>query len=104
MMSYFAYKPSGRNRYLVIRWEKRINGIPTIVKEDSVCTADDLARTIEGDLKDIRIAAYSGGSKLCVLRMNHMVGMKDIVDSIVDHHDRGIVPDPISPEDLRCLE
>ena len=92
VMAYLAYKRSGQNRYLVIRWKKRINGIPTIVKEVSVGTADDLARTIEGDLKDIRMAAYSGGSTLCVLRMDHMIGMKGIVDSIVDHNDRGMSP------------
>ena len=91
-MAYFAYKRSGRNRYLVIRWKKRINGIPTIVKEVSVGTADDLAKTIENNLSEIRIAAYSGGSTLCVLRVDHMIGMKNIVDSIVEHHDRGMSP------------
>ncbi len=60
-MAYFAYKRSGKNRYLVIRWKKRINGIPTIVKEISVGTADDLAKTIEGSLEEIRMAAYGAG-------------------------------------------
>ncbi len=73
-MAYFAYKRSGKNRYLVIRWKKRINGIPTIVKEVSVGTADDLAKTIESNLDEIRIASYNGGSTLCVLRIDHMVG------------------------------
>ena len=91
-MAYFAYKRSGRNRYLVIRWKKRINGVPTIVKEVSVGTADDLAKTIEGDLKEIRMAAYSGGSTLCVLSIDGMIGLKDIVDSIVEHHERGMSP------------
>ena len=89
-MAYFAYKRSGKNRYLVIRWKKRINGIPTIVKEVSVGTADDLAKRIEVNLSEIKIAAYNGGSTLCVLRIDHMIGMKDIVDSVVDHHDRGM--------------
>ena len=91
-MAYFAYKRSGKNRYLVIRWKKRINGIPTIVKEVSVGTADDLAKTIESNLDEIKIAAYSGGSTLCVLRMDHMIGLKAIVNGIVDHHDRGMSP------------
>ena len=92
VMAYFAYKRSGKNRYLVIRWKKRINGIPTIVKEVSVGTADDLAKTIDHNLAEIRMAAYSGGSTLCVLQMDHIIGMKGIVDSIVDHHDRGMSP------------
>ena len=91
-MAYFAYKRSGKNRYLVIRWKKRINGIPTIVKEISVGTADDLAKTIEGSLEEIRMAAYGAGSTLCVLGIDHMIGMKAIVDSIVDHHERGMSP------------
>ena len=91
-MAYFAYKRSGKNRYLVIRWKKRINGIPTIVKEISVGTADDLAKTIEGNLAEIKIAAYNGGSTLCVLRIDHMIGLKTIVNGIVDHHERGMSP------------
>ena len=91
-MAYFAYKRSGKNRYLVIRWKKRINGIPTIVKEISVGTADDLAKTIEGNLAEIKIAAYNGGSTLCILRIDHMIGLKTIVNGIVDHHERGMSP------------
>ena len=91
-MAYFAYKRSGKNRYLVIRWKKRVNGIPTIVKEISVGTADDLAKTIDGNITDIKIAAYIGGSTLCVLRMDHMLGFKAIVNGIVDHHERGMSP------------
>ena len=89
-MAYFAYKRSGRNRYLVIRWKKRINGVPTIVKEVSVGTADDLAKTIDGDLKEIRMATYSGISAICALRIDRMISLKDLVDSIMDHYERGI--------------
>ncbi len=56
IMAHFAYKRSGRNRYLVIRWKKRINGIPTIVKEVSVGTSDDLAGTIDLNLSESVIA------------------------------------------------
>jgi hypothetical protein len=74
MTAYFSYKRSGRNRYLVIRWKKRVNGIPTIVKEVSGGTPDDLAKTIESKLSKMRMAAYSGGSTLYVLRVDHMTG------------------------------
>ena len=91
-MAYFAYMRSGKNRYLVIRWKKRINGIPTIVKKVSVGTADDLAKTIDGNLAEIKIAVYNGGTTLCILRIDHMIGLKAIVNGIVDHHDRGMLP------------
>ena len=51
-MPYYTFKRSGKNRYLVLRWKKRINGIPTIVKEVSVGTAEDLAEILENDLSD----------------------------------------------------
>ncbi|MCL5802519.1 MAG: transposase, partial [Candidatus Thermoplasmatota archaeon] len=54
--------------------------------------ADDLAKTIEDDLKEIRMAAYSGGSTLCVLSIDRVIGLKDIVDSVVDHHERDMSP------------
>ena len=89
-MAYFAYKRSCKNRYLVIRGNKRINGIPTIVKEVRVGTADNLAKTFDGNLSEIKIAAYNVGSTLCILRIDHIIGFKAIVNGIVDHHDRGM--------------
>ena len=89
MIAYFAYKRSGKNRYLVMRWKKRNNGIPNLVKEVSVGTANVLAKTIEGNLSDLKIAAYSSGSTQCVLSIDHMIDVKGIIGCIVDHHDRG---------------
>ncbi len=89
-MAYFAYKCSGRNRYLVIRWKKRINGVPTVVKEISVGTADNLASIIDADLDCIAITAFSGGSTLCVLSMENALGIRSIVNGIVPHHDTGM--------------
>ncbi len=91
-MAYFTYKRSGKNRYLVIRWKKRINGIPTIVKEVSVGTADELLKTLENNLNEINITAYSGGSTLCILRIEDIIGIRSIVNGIIEHHDTGMSP------------
>ncbi|MHB8560447.1 MAG: hypothetical protein ACYDAP_04685 [Thermoplasmataceae archaeon] len=42
-MPYHTFKRSGKSRYLVLRRKKCINGMPTIMKEVSVGTAEDLA-------------------------------------------------------------
>ena len=47
-------------------------------------------KKIEGNLSDIKIAAYIGVSTLCVLSIDHMIDLKAIVDCIVDHHDMGM--------------
>ncbi|MHB1807508.1 MAG: hypothetical protein ACYCR2_11010 [Thermoplasmataceae archaeon] len=44
---YYTFKRSGKSCYLVLRWKKRINGIPTIVKDVSVGTVEDLAEILE---------------------------------------------------------
>ncbi|MEM3290958.1 MAG: hypothetical protein QW046_05525 [Candidatus Micrarchaeaceae archaeon] len=91
-MAYFAYKRSGKNRYLVIRWKKRVDGIPTIVKEVSVGTADELAKTIGNDLNEIEITAYSSGSTLCVLRMEDSIGIRSIVNNVKSYNGKGMSP------------
>jgi len=92
MMAYFTYKRSGKNKYLVIRWKKRINGVPTVVKEISVGTADNLAKILEKDMDDIVVASYTAGSTLSVLRIEEKVGIRSIVNSIVEHGDKGMTP------------
>ncbi len=84
-MAYFTYKRSGKNKYLVIRWKKRVNGIPTVVKEISVGSADNLANILEKDMDDIVVSSYTAGSTLSVLRIEERVGIRSIVNSIVEH-------------------
>ena len=78
-MPYYTFKRSGKNRYLVLRWKKRINGIPTIVKEISVGTAEDLAEILENGLNDIVLKSYSAGSTLSALYMDSKIGLRDTV-------------------------
>ena len=83
---------SGKNRYLVIRWKKHINGIPTVVNEVNVGTADELLKTLENNLNEIDITAYSGGSTLCILRIENSIGIRSIVNSTISHHGTGMSP------------
>jgi len=91
-MPYYTFNPSGRNRYLVLRWKKRINGVPTIVKEISVGTADNLAAMLESGISDIVLKSYSAGSNLSTLFMDKKIGFRDIVNSIMAHKGDGMSP------------
>ena len=91
-MPYYTFKRSGKNRYLVLRWKKRINGIPTIVKEISVGTAEDLAEILENGLNDIVLKSYSAGSTLSALYMDSKIGLSDTVNRIIGHKGDGMSP------------
>jgi hypothetical protein len=92
-MPYYTFKRSGKNRYLVLRWKKRINCVPTIVKEISVGTADNLAAMLEAGMSDIVLKTYSAGSTLSALFMDKKTGVRDIVNSVMTNKGDGMSTD-----------
>ena len=91
-MPYYTFKRSGKNRYLVLRWKKRINGVPTIIKEVSVGTATNLASLLENGLNDIVLKSYSAGSTLSVMYIDRKIGFMDSVNTIMGHRGNGMSP------------
>ena len=82
-MPYYTFKRSGKNRYLVLRWKKRIDGIPTVVKEVSVGTAANLAEILESGINGIVLKSYSTGSTLSALYIDKKIGLRDTVNPIM---------------------
>ncbi len=91
-MPYYTFKRSGKNRYLVLRWKKRINGVPTIVKEVSVGTAANLASMLDHGLDNIVLKSYTAGSTLSVMCIDKKMGFRDIVNSVMGHKGKGMSP------------
>lgn len=91
-MVYFTFKQSGKNRYLVLRWKKRINGVPTIVKEVSVGTADQLAHMLQNSMDSVVMKSYSCGSTLSVLYMDEKIRLRDTINERMGHRDGGASP------------
>ncbi|EQD26381.1 transposase IS4 family protein [mine drainage metagenome] len=91
-MPYLVWKHSGKNRYLVMRWKKRLNGIPTIVKEVSIGNVENLANIVEGDLSGINLVSYGFGITASVLAMDMEIGLREVIDATVGHHDNGLSP------------
>ena len=91
-MVYYTFKRSGKNRYLVLRWKKRINGVPTIVKEISVGTAENLAKMLEDNMENIMLKSYSAGSALASIYIDKALGLRDIVNNAMGHKGNGMSP------------
>lgn len=53
-------------------------------------TSDDLLYTIESNLSEIEIYASSGESILCALKIDHTIGLMNIVGKNVENHDRAM--------------
>lgn len=91
-MPYLVWKHSGKNRYLVMRWKKRIDGIPTVTKEISIGSVERLAKIIEGDMDDVDLKSYDFGATASVILMERKMGLKGIMDSVMGHHGTGHSP------------
>ena len=91
-MPYYTFKRSGKNRYLVLRWKKRINGMSTIIKEVSVGTAANLASLLENGFNDIVLKSYNAGSTLSVMYIDRKIGFMDSVNTIMGHGGNGMSP------------
>ncbi len=91
-MVYYTFKRSGKNRYLMLRWKNRINGVPTIVKETSVATAENLAKMLEDNTDNIILKSHSAGSTLASLYLNKALGFRHIVNSVMGHKGNGMSP------------
>ncbi|MFG1450083.1 MAG: transposase [Thermoplasmataceae archaeon] len=91
-MPYLVWKHSGKNRYLVMRWKKRVNGIPTVVKEVSIGSVENLASIIEGDLSRINLVSYGFGITASVLAMDREINLREIINTTLGHHDNGLSP------------
>ncbi len=48
-------------------------------------SADNLANILEKDMDDIVVSSYTAGSTLSVLRIEERIGIRSIVNSIVEH-------------------
>ena len=91
-MPYLVWKQSGKNRYLVMRWKKRINGIPAVVKEISIGNIENLARIVEGDLSGIDLVSYGYGVTASVMAMDKEIGLRETIDTVMGHRENGLSP------------
>ena len=91
-MPYYTFKRSWKNRCLVLRWKKRINGVPTIIKEMSVGPAANLASMLENGLNGIVLKSYSASSTLSVMYIDRKIGFRDAVNTIMGHRGNGMSP------------
>ncbi len=57
---------SGKNRYIVLRWNRRINRVVTIVKEVSIGIAENFAKMLESNIDDIILKSHSAGYALVI--------------------------------------
>ncbi len=75
-----------------MRWNRRSDGKPRVIKEIYIGSMENLARIIENPLNAADAYSLSFGMTASVMMMDRIIGLKDIIDSVLGHHDNGLSP------------
>ena len=87
-----VWKSIGGKKRLVMRWKKRINGKLKIVKEIYIGDMEGLASIIENPMEGTDVTALDFGTTAFTILIERDLGLKNIVNSIINHHDMGMSP------------
>ena len=87
-----VWKSVGGKKRLVMRWKKREKGKLKIVKEIYIGDMDSLASMIENPMAGSEIAALDFGTTASAILVEKDLGLKEIVDGIIGHRERGMSP------------
>ena len=91
-MPFLIWKTIGGKKRLVLRWNRRIDGKPRVTKEIYIGDMDNLARMIESPGGEVDAYSLSFGVTASILMIEREIGLRQIVDSVLGHHDTGHSP------------
>ena len=91
-MAFLVWKTIGGKKRLVIRWNRRVNGKPKVVKEVYIGDMENLARIIEHPEENVDAYSQSFGVTAAVLLVERDMHLRDTVDSIIGHRNNGLSP------------
>ena len=91
-MPFLIWKTIGGKKRLVLRWNRRIDGKPRVTKEIYIGDMDNLARMIESPGGEVDAYSLSFGVTASILMMEREIGLRQIVDSVLGHHNMGHSP------------
>lgn len=91
-MPFLVWKTIGGKKRLIMRWNKRINGKPKVIKEVYIGNMENLARMIENPLSSVEAYSLGFGITASVLKVEKEIGLTEIINSSLGHRDNGLSP------------
>ena len=91
-MPFLVWKTIGKKKRLVMRWNKRIDGKPRVIREIYIGDMDNLARMIESPGGGVDAYSLSFGMTASILMIEREIGLRQIVDSVMGHNGTGHSP------------
>ncbi|EQD26269.1 transposase IS4 family protein [mine drainage metagenome] len=91
-MPFLVWKTVGGKKRLVLRWNRRINGKPRVVKETYIGDMNNLARMIESRSEDVNAYSLAFGITAGILMMEKEIGIRNIIDERTGHRNNGLSP------------
>ncbi|MHB1648154.1 MAG: IS1634 family transposase [Cuniculiplasma sp.] len=91
-MPFLVWKTIGGKKRLVMRWNKRVDGKPKVVKEIYIGDMEKLARIIEHPDRKVDAYSLSYGVTASILLIERDVQLKNIVNGIMGTNGSGMSP------------
>ena len=91
-MPFLVWKTIGGKKRLVMRWNKRIDGKPKIIKEVYIGDMENLARMIQNPMENVDAYSLDFGMTAAILMAEKDIGLKTVIDNEMGHHASGLSP------------
>ncbi len=91
-MPFLVWKTINGKRYLVMRWNGRVDGKVRVLKEVYIGDMERLASMIEDPLRKVDAYSLSYGITSAVLWADKKVGISDTIDSVLGHKGSDLSP------------
>ena len=91
-MPFLVWKTIGGKKRLVMRWNKRIDGKPKIIKEVYIGDMENLARMIQNPMENVDAYSLDFGMTASILMTEKEIGLKSVIDDEIGHHANGLSP------------
>jgi transposase len=91
-MPFLVWKTIAGKKRLVMRWNRRIDGKPKIIKEIYIGDMENLARMVERPVEGVDAYSLSFGTTAAVLSIEKDLSLKPTIDSVVGHVSNGLSP------------
>ncbi len=91
-MPFLVWKTIGGKKRLVMRWNKRIDGKPKIIKEVYIGDMENLARMMQSPMENVNAYSLDFGMTASILMTEKEIGLKSVIDDEIGHHANGLSP------------
>lgn len=87
-MPFLVWNTIGGKKCLVVRWNRRLNGKPRVVKEICIGSIENLAMMIQNPQHSVDAYPLSFGAAAFVMMMEREIELRNIINDLIPHDNK----------------